>query len=296
MGRCTWRPSSIRPGCAPSPAREAPTPSRSSGTWAWRIRRVTPIVVDVADALRGAPQFADLGIRRVYACGASQTANFWRLFVDHGWHERGRGTCGEPPFEAYVLMLGPGPSSRPIDAVVVNILSEAEVVGTIVAPTAALADCDHPRTRGVELPGAPHSIGDARVGQANGDHAHTSEPYEPFLTAALAAVDEWVRDGVPMPHVGRIARDPSSVDGVVRDEFGNAVGGLRVPWLEAPRAQYMPRCACGPTLGEVVPFDIERLRRLYPEPDDHARRRRRTVKRLVEDRLLLPEDADALVP
>jgi hypothetical protein len=46
----------------------------------------------------------------------------------------------------------------------------------------------------------------------------------------------------------------------------------------------------------MVPFDDERLRRLYPEPEDHACRWRRAVRRLVEDRLLLPEDADALAP
>jgi hypothetical protein len=256
-----------------------------------------PIALDVVHALRDAPVFGDLGIHRVYGCGASQTANFWRLFIDHGWHERGRGAGGTPPFEAYVLIVAPGPLTRPVDAVLVNILSEAEVVGTIVpTPATALADCDHPRVRGIELPGAPHSIGDARVGHPGGDHDHTSEPYEAVLTATFAALDQWVRTGVPMPHVGRIARDPSSVDGVVRDEFGNAVGGLRVPWLEAPRAQYLPRCACGPTLGEMVPFDDERLRRLYPEPEDHACRWRRAVRRLVEDRLLLPEDADALAP
>lgn len=254
-----------------------------------------PIVAGVAHALRDAAAFAELGIRRIYGCGASQTANFWRLFVDHGWHERGRGSEGRPPFEAYVLMVAPGPSTRPVDAVLVNILSEAEVVGTIVSPATALADCDRPRVRGLELPGAPHSVGDARVGHPDGEHGHTSEPYEAFLTATLAALDEWVRDGVPMPHVGRIARDPQGIDGVVRDEFGNAVGGLRVPWLEVPRAQYLPRCACGPTLGEVVPFDAERLGRLYPDPEDQARRWRRAVERLVEDRLLLAEDAGALV-
>ncbi len=98
-----------------------------------------------------------------------------------------------------------------------------------------------------------------------------------------------------MPHVARIARDPQAVDGVVRDEFGNAVGGLRVPWLEVPRRAYLPRCDCGPALGEVVPFDAERLGQLYPDPEDLTRRRRRAVQRLVEDRLLLAEDADALV-
>ncbi|HEY1653473.1 MAG TPA: alpha/beta hydrolase domain-containing protein, partial [Acidimicrobiales bacterium] len=119
-----------------------------------------PIVVGVAQLLRTESEFADLKVRRLYGCGVSQTANFWRLFVDHGWHERGRAAAGEPPFEAYVLMVAPGPSTRPVDAVVVNILSEAEVVGTIVPPVTALADSEHPRTRGIELPGAPHSIGD----------------------------------------------------------------------------------------------------------------------------------------
>jgi hypothetical protein len=253
----------------------------------------------VAHALRGAAAFAELSLRRLYACGASQTANFWRLFVDHGWHERGRGSDGEPPFEGYVLMVAPGPSSRPVDAILVHILSEAEVVGTIVqAPATALADCDQPRVRGFELPGAPHSIGAARVGQAadGAGHGHTSEPYEAFLTAALCSLDEWVRDEVPMPHVGRIARDPACVDGVARDEFANAVGGVRVPWLEAPQAQYLARCACGPTLGEVVPFEAELLHRLYPGSEDHASRWQRAVQRLVEDRLLLAEDAETMMP
>ncbi len=102
-----------------------------------------PIVAGTAHALRDASAFADLGIRRIYGCGASQTANFWRLFVDHGWHERAA-RQREPPFEAYVFMVAPGPSTRPVDAVLVNILSEAEVVGTIVSPVAALADCDQP--------------------------------------------------------------------------------------------------------------------------------------------------------
>ncbi|HWF17588.1 MAG TPA: alpha/beta hydrolase domain-containing protein [Acidimicrobiales bacterium] len=285
----------------PPPRRSHPGPAGTdSFALKWNMAMAHPqgylIVAGIAHALRDASEFDDLGIRRIYGCGASQTANFWRLFVDHGWHERGRAAEGEPPFEAYVFMVAPGPSTLPVDAVVVNILSEAEVVGTIVPPMTALADSEQPRTRGIELPGAPHSIGDARVGLPGGAHDHTSEPYEAFLTATLAALDEWVCAGVPMPHVGCIARDPHSVDGVGRDEFGNALGGLRVPWLEAPRAQYLPRCACGPTLGEVIPFDAERLRRLYPEPEAHVTPWRRAVQRLLEDRLLLAEDAGALLP
>jgi hypothetical protein len=183
-----------------------------------------------------------------------------------------------------------------VDAILVNVLSEAEVAGTIVQTTmVAPPDCDVPRVRGIELAGAPHIIGHDQVEQPVEGHVHTREPYELILRAIYHALDRWVRDGVAMPHVPLIARDPSSVDGIVRDEHGNAVGGVRVPWLEAPKAQYLPRCSCGPTLGEVVAFSRDTLRRLYPEDADHGRLWIRAVCRLVEDRLLLEEDAESLV-
>ncbi len=249
-----------------------------------------PIVADVADLLRHDSRLAELGVPRIFGCGVSQTANFWRLFIDGGWHDERRHADGSPPFDAYVLLVSPAPAYHPRDAVLVNVLSEAEVVGTIVTPAIAPADSDVPPVRGVELPGSPHTIGHAQVAEPAEGHRHTSEPYLLVVKAVLAGVDSWVRDGVPMPHVPRIARDPSTVDGIVRDEHGNAVGGARLPWLEAPRAQYLARCACGPTLGEVVPFEDERLTRLYASDAEHERRWRRAVERLVEDRLVLPED------
>jgi hypothetical protein len=97
-----------------------------------------------------------------------------------------------------------------------------------------------------------------------------------------------------MPHVPRIERDPTSVDGVARDEHGNAIGGLRMPWLEAPRAQYLPRCPCGPTTGQTIPFSHEKLAALYGSDDEYRARWNRAVTRLVEDRLLLADDAGAL--
>ena len=97
-----------------------------------------------------------------------------------------------------------------------------------------------------------------------------------------------------MPHVGRIERDPDAVDGIARDEHGNALGGVRAPWLEAPRAQYLARCSCSPTIGEVARFDNGTLARLYPSDEVHELLWNRAVTRLAEDRLVLPEDAAVL--
>jgi hypothetical protein len=225
----------------------------------------------------------------------SQTGNFWRLFIDGGWHDQRRQSDGRPTFDAYVIMVSPAPAYHPHDAVLVNVLSEAEVVGTIVTPVTSPPDSDRPRVRGVELPGAPHTIGHAQVADPAEGHQHTWEPYLLVVKAVLAGVDRWIREGVPMPHVPRLARDPSAVDGIVRDQHGNAVGGVRLPWLEAPQAQYLARCECGPTLGEVVPLGDEQLTRLYRSDAEHEFQWRRAVERLVEDRLVLPEDLDDLL-
>ena len=252
------------------------------------------IVTQVASVLRTTPAFSDLALQRIYGCGVSQTANFWRLFLDAGWHERARLEDGAALFDGYLLVVSGAPSATPVDAVLVNVLSEAEAVGTIVHPCVAPPDSEHPRVRGIEFPGAPHTIGSHDVGNAGEGHSHTSERYDLLVRAVLSGMDRWVREGVPMPHAPKIERDPRQVDGIARDHNGNALGGVRVPWIEVPRGQYLPRCACGPTRGEFIPFGRERIDRLYPDREVYEHHWYNAVQRLVDDRFLLPEDAESL--
>jgi alpha/beta hydrolase family protein len=248
------------------------------------------IVMQVAKLLRADAAFSDLGIQRIYGCGVSQTANFWRVFLDGGWHERARRDGGRALFDGYALIVSGAPAAAPMDAVLVNVLSEAEVVGTIVHPSTAPPDCEHPRIRGIELPGSPHLIGSHHVGQIGHGHVHTSERYDLVVTAVLAGMDRWISEGVPMPHASKIERDPRQVDGVARDHCGNALGGVRVPWIEVPRGQYLARCECGPTRGEFVPFDSEHMRNMYGDRETYQDRWCRSVGRLVDDGFLLPDD------
>ena len=76
-----------------------------------------------------------------------------------------------------------------------------------------------------------------------------------------------LRDGTPMPSGAWITCDPHALDGVARDEHGNAIGGLRAPWVEVPTAQYLPRCSCSPTTGEKIPFSDDEIARLYGDAD-----------------------------
>ena len=67
---------------------------------------------------------------RVFASGWSQTGLFWSDFLRHGYHERARAIDG------YLVAVAPGPEPRPDGAILVNLLSEAEVVRLLeAAPT-----------------------------------------------------------------------------------------------------------------------------------------------------------------
>jgi hypothetical protein len=281
----------------PPRLRSYPGPNTDSFALKWHMAMAHPqgypIAAALAHLLKSTRELLEGRTQRVYGCGFSQTANFWRLFLDGGWHERMRLTDGGASIDAYALIVSPAPVHHPADAVLVNVLSESEMVGTIVQMQAQVpADSDVPPVRGIELPGAPHLIGDI-TGDSQ-DHQHTNEPYLAFLRSMFTNLDSWVRGGPPMPHVPRVQRDPRSIDSLGRDEHGNALGGLRPPWLEAPRAQYLPRCACRPTTGEVVPFTSDQLGRLYPSDSDYQRRWDRAVSRLLEDRLLLAEDGQIM--
>lgn len=97
---------------------------------------------------------------------------------------------------------------------------------------------------------------------------------------------------------------------------GNAVGGIRLPLVEAPRATYLgwnPQAGAeGPQeictqVGGVIPLPATRAARLaagdprpsieelYPTPEAYVAAVQAAAARLVAERLLLPRDAEAAV-
>jgi hypothetical protein len=89
------------------------------------------------------------------------------------------------------------------------------------------------------------------------------------LSAGLAHLEEWVRDGTPPPKVPRIKTTGSGEDvEIVRDEHGIAVGGLRTPIVDAPIAVNNGNENPGGTFctlfGTTQPLDAATLAELYP--------------------------------
>jgi hypothetical protein len=131
-----------------------------------------------------------------------------------------------------------------------------------------------------------------------------------LLNAMWKNLERQVRDRVPPPQ----GKPISIVDGEIeRDEFGNAVGGLRLPELDVPVASYLPSNVVDeenipgilrPALpllnlfcnlaGSVFAFDAETLAELYPKPERFETSYRQRLRNLVARRFLLEEDAAKL--
>lgn len=178
----------------------------------------------------------------------------------------------------------------------------------------------------------------------------------PALRALIVAMERWVREGVeppasryPMlahgtlarpeaiypaipglPYRGQYARAPfveqSAPLPTARGDYplflpragqdGNAIAGIRLPLVEAPRATYVgwnaqagaegPQEICT-QVGGVVPLPETRaarrmagdprpsLEELYPSTEAYVAAVRDAAERLVAERLLLPMDAEAAV-
>lgn len=93
--------------------------------------------------------------------------------------------------------------------------------------------------------------------------------------AALAALETWVRTGKAPPKAPRIDLTPGKAGGAATltlDANGNATGGIRTPWLEAPTAKLSGFGNSGGPfaglLGSTEPYDAETLKRLYPGGKD----------------------------
>lgn len=133
-------------------------------------------------------------------------------------------------------------------------------------------------------------------------------PYEPIFCAALQALFNWVREGIPAPHAPKIKTrmtyEPTDRTGALvaneKDAFGNALGGIRYPAADCPTAvyqSYSDREDGGVQMmfGQCAPFSPEMLVNLYGDLDNYRRLCEASTDRAVAGGFILPEDRDDMV-
>jgi hypothetical protein len=124
------------------------------------------------------------------------------------------------------------------------------------------------------------------------DRAVNDLPTQHVQSAAIHALDQWVRTG-QAPASGppiAISGSPAMIE---RDELGNAKGGLRLPGIAAPVAFYgglgtPEHCRLE---GFMVPLDAATLKRLYPDHAAYVAKVKEAAKAAERAGFLLPPEA-----
>ena len=117
--------------------------------------------------------------------------------------------------------------------------------------------------------------------------------------AAFTHLDRWARGGAAPP----LAQPISMLLGliVVRDGDQNALGGVRLPDLDAPVASYAPNNSGGNVagacllLGTTTPLTPARIRQLYPDHAAYVAKFTAAADRALQGGYLLRADRDEAV-
>jgi Alpha/beta hydrolase domain len=171
---------------------------------------------------------------------------------------------------------------------------------------------DGPEYRLWELAGAAHvddHLWDYYAAMKSRDFGVESQmpncTYRPFsriptryaLDAAIADLTTWINSLRPPPSQPSLRYDAQG--NLVRDGYGNALGGVRLPDEAVPTAASGPDNsgggACTPWAGHSIPFSADLLRSLYPTHADYVNMVTRAATAAVDAGVMLPYDAQEAI-
>jgi alpha/beta hydrolase family protein len=261
----------------------------------------------------------DLQPRRIVAAGAGEAADYLVTFVNAA-HAAQRLGDGTPVFDAYLAVgagLAPVPVSQcaaplpptdsrlhigPRDAPFIAVATGSELERTLHLRR---EDSDEPKDffRRYEVAGASLSPAPLPGGDNPCEEPPSPLPIGWAMDAIVDNLAQLLFQGTAPPHAPPVGLQP---DGrLARDGFGNVVGGLRLPQLQAPLASYAahstPRRAddaasvwrCSLT-GTTRRFDSAEMKRLYGTRAEYLRRFTTAADEAVQERFLTAPDAASL--
>lgn len=129
------------------------------------------------------------------------------------------------------------------------------------------------------------------------DDVINSGPQHFVASAAIAALEKWVRNGVAPASAERleVAGEPPTF---VRDSVGNVLGGVRTPYVDTPIAMLSGEGQTGSIFcrlfGTTGLFDNATLASLYPNHAAYVSAVNMSVDNAVANGFLLPPDGDLI--
>jgi hypothetical protein len=276
--------------------------------------------------------------QRLFMTGQSQTAGYARtyatVFARPVAEKRGAPLydgylySGSPPWQVPFYQCAesfadgdPRLLTGPAGVPVIELFAQGDI-GTNLASRRADADQAPDLYRRYEVAGAAHvdpwearsfpSAEDMRrtTGQASADAeadcqpkgvAPTDFPVRYVFDAAWRHLEAWVGDKRAAPRAPRLqVKDgPFQPDGsFVTDAHGNALGGVRTPYVDVPTARWVgAKTGAFQCLfqGYKFPFDDATLKRLYPSHADYVAKVKASVGALREAGWLSAADGEEIV-
>jgi hypothetical protein len=118
-------------------------------------------------------------------------------------------------------------------------------------------------------------------------------PWAPVLDAAIAHLDRWVQGG-PVPPTQPLIEIEGDPPRIKRDADGNAIGGLRMPEMEAPLARHTAareEAGDGGLMGKWEPFASDVVHARYRDDAAYLAAYEAASRAAVDAGVLRPHDA-----
>ncbi|CAN5238270.1 alpha/beta hydrolase domain-containing protein [soil metagenome] len=119
------------------------------------------------------------------------------------------------------------------------------------------------------------------------------------MMAALSALNRWITTGAPPPSGSRLAVAGARPAKLALDSIGNAVGGVRSPWMDVPTCKLSGLAAAGDRMaalfGSTGPLESGALARLYPGGrGDYLAKFKAALATAIDAGFILPGDRDEI--
>jgi len=262
------------------------------------------IMTQVAQALKlNHPSLPFQGkVRLLVNYAASGGSTFLTRYIDYH-HKAAILPNGRPAFDGYMVAVGMLPHTRPEGAVLTYVLSEGDVGVNLKLRDRDPDDSDDPRFRVYHLPGTGHIMSTPLPGvplspddqrMPEGVHYYDKQN-KPILWGIWQNMYDWIEHGKPMPRTPPIKIDNNAPDRIARDKFGNAIGGLRTPWVDVPDGTYLGQSSPqNPLRAGYRPFSEEQMHQLYGSRKRYVDLINKRVDRMVKDGWIAARDADLM--
>ena len=95
-------------------------------------------------------------------------------------------------------------------------------------------------------------------------------PLDYIINGLLEKLHLWSSEGIEPKIVDEIEKDEHGE--ILRDEFKNAMGGIRTAFTEVPKATYVGSIGIGQTNGTMTFFDKDKINEIYGSFDDYLKK------------------------